>query len=161
MRPTGYLFFALAILCETCHAENACPWINQATALGILGTTEGSPMAAPAEVNATSCRFTYHDEDGTRELRITVEQVKDPDQIFNTYKSKCSSSASPFPAIGNKAIVCSADKKGNSEEVIGQVRDSIFTITLSTSVKKDPSMPQEVLQEKIRLAAEQVSGNLF
>jgi hypothetical protein len=161
MRHSRYLLFAFAILCETCHAESACAWINQATALGILGTSEGSPMAAPAEVNATSCRFTYHGEDGIRELRITVEQVKDPDQLFNAYKAKCSSSASPLPAIGNKAIVCSADKKGNGEEVIGQVRDSIFTITLGTSVKKDPSMPQEVLHEKIRLAAEQVSGNLF
>jgi hypothetical protein len=155
------LLFAFAILCEACHAESACPWINRATALGILGASEGSPMASPTEVNATSCSFTVHSYSGVNRLRITVEQVKDPDQVFNAYKAKCSSGISPLPAIGNKAIVCSADKKGNSEEVIGQVRDSIFTITLSTSVKKDPSMPQEVLHERIKLAAEQVSGNLF
>lgn len=161
MKHSLYLLFALAIVSKTCHAENACPWINRATALGILGTTEGSPMASPTEVNATSCSFMVHSESGVNELRITVEQVKEPDQEFDSLKAKCGSGASPLPAIGNKAIVCSTDKKGMGEKVIGQVRDNIFTITLSTGAKKDPSLPQEVLHEKIRLAAEQVAGNLF
>jgi hypothetical protein len=163
MKYSWYVLFALALLClpATCQAESTCPWINQATSLGILGTSEGSPMAGPTTVSDTACSFTYRSDSGVRELRVTVEQVQDPEQAFNTYKMRCGSGASPLQAIGNEALLCAPDKKGHSQEVVGRVRDNIFTITLSTTIEKDSFMPKDALAEKVRLAAEQVSGNLF
>ncbi len=163
MKYSGYLLFALASLCLPAagRAESACPWINKATAFGILGSSEDSPMASLSEINATTCRFTYRSDGGVRELRITVEQAKDPEQAFLAHKTRCGSSASALPAIGNEAIMCSADKKGRSEEVIGRVRDNVFTILLSTTVEKDSILTKEVLVEKAGFAAEQISGNLF
>jgi hypothetical protein len=55
------------------------------------------------------------------------------------------------------------DTKGHiyGEQVIGRVRDQIFTVTITTSARRDPSMPREALEEKTRNIAEQVAGALF
>lgn len=144
-----------------CHADNLCPWINKATAFGALGTNEDSPSASVSEISATVCSFSYHAGNVTYELRITVEQVKDPQHTFNAYKTQCGKSGNPLRAIGNEAVMCPADKKGQGEQVFGRVRDNVFTITVSTSAKNDPTMPRDTLTEKAGLIAEQVSGNLF
>jgi hypothetical protein len=69
----------------------------------------------------------------------------------------------PLQSIGNEAVTCAADTKGHTygEQVIGRVRDQIFTVTVTTSAKQDPSMSREALQEKSRNKAEQVAGALF
>ncbi len=55
------------------------------------------------------------------------------------------------------------DTKGQTygEQVIGLVRDQVFTVTITTSARNDPSMPREALEEKTRNIAEQVAGALF
>jgi hypothetical protein len=66
-------------------------------------------------------------------------------------------------AIGNEALSCAADdrKGGIGERVVGRVRDQVFTITISSTLKNDPGLNRDVLRSKIYTAAEQVSGNLF
>jgi hypothetical protein len=66
-------------------------------------------------------------------------------------------------AIGNEALICAADedKKRMGERVVGRVRDQVFTITISTSLKNDPVLTSDELRSRIYTAAEQVSGNLF
>jgi hypothetical protein len=66
-------------------------------------------------------------------------------------------------AIGNEAVTCAVDSKGKSygQQVIGVVRDQIFTVTVTTSAKKDPVMPRKALEEKSRNISEQVAGALF
>jgi hypothetical protein len=144
-----------------CRAENLCPWINKATAFGVLGGSEEAATASVSEISNTACSFVYRDEDITRELRVTVEQAKDPEQTFTTYKARCGADASPLRAIGNEAVMCAADQKGRGEMVISRVRDNVFTIKVSTSSPSDPSMPHDALVQKAGLVAEQVSGNLF
>jgi hypothetical protein len=160
-----YLRFAfllsLALLPAACLAESSCPWITKATAFGVLGVSEESPMASVSELNATACNFAYRDGKVTRELRITVEQAKEPGQTFNSYKVKCHQGGNPLYAIGNEAMICAADMKGLGEQVIGRVRDNVFTIAITTSAEHDPAMSRDVLIEKANLIAEQVSGNLF
>ena len=51
--------------------------------------------------------------------------------------------------------------KSYGEQVIGIVRDQIFTVTVTTSAKEDPAMPREALKEKSRNISEQVAGALF
>jgi hypothetical protein len=161
MRHLRLAFFVfVAFLSATCHADSLCPWINKATAFGVLGVSEESPMASVSELSATVCNFTYRDGNITRELRITVEQAKDPEQAFNAYKAHCGKDGNSLRAIGNEAVMC-ATNKGQGEQVFSRVRDNVFTITLTTSAGNDPTMPRDVLIEKAGLVAEQVSGNLF
>ncbi len=155
------IFAALTLLPALCHADNLCPWINKATAFGVLGTSEDSPTASASQVSATVCSFTYRAGNVTRELRVTVEQAKDPEQSFNTYKAQCGPSGNPLRAIGNEAVMCAAGKTGQREQVFGRVRDNVFTINLSTSAANDSFMSRDALIQKAGLVAEQVSGNLF
>lgn len=156
------LFMLLAPWPAVCQRP-MCPWLNLATASGVLRTSATSPMAILSGVSATECHFTYQDSIASRALTITVEQVEDPDREFIAYKNRCVSSATAVRAIGNEAWMCVADAKGQmyGEQVIGRVRDNIFTVVVSTNVRNDPSMPREMLEEKARMIAEQVAGSLF
>jgi hypothetical protein len=120
-------------------------------------------MATLSEGSTAACRFVYHDATASRELRITTEQVQDPGQAMTRYKARCHGEASPLQAIGNEAVMCAADIKGQAdgEQVIGRVRDQVFTVTMTASVRNDPSMSRDALREKTRTIAEQVAGALF
>ncbi len=151
------LFFSASI----CRAENLCPWINKATVFGVLGTTEDVATASVSEISSTACSFVYHHGKITRELRVTVEQTKDWDKMLTAYKARCGRDVNQLHAIGNEAVMCAANQKGQAEQVIGRVRDNVFTISVSTSARNDSSMIGEALLQKAGLVAEQVSGNLF
>ncbi len=157
------LLVLLAPWPAVCQMNTGCPWLNVATATGVLRSGENSPMAILAEGTKPACDFTYHDATASRELKITVEEVQDAQQAMAAYKARCGSSVTPLRAIGNEAVTCAVDSKGKSygQQVIGVVRNQIFTVTLSTSAKKDPAMPREALKEKSRDISEQVAGALF
>jgi len=146
-----------------CEMNTGCPWLNVATATGVLRSAESGSMAILAEGSKPACDFTYHDATASRELKITVEEVQDAHQAMAAYQARCSSSATPLRAIGNEAVTCAMDSKGRSygQKVIGVVRDQIFTITLTTSARKDPTMQRKALEEKSQNISEQVAGALF
>jgi hypothetical protein len=146
-----------------CQMNTGCPWLNVATATGVLSGGESGPMATLAEGGKAACDFTYHDATASRELKITVEEIKDAKQAMAAYQARCGSGVTPLRAIGNEAVTCAVDSKGKSygQQVIGIVRDQIFTVTVTTSAKKDPAMPREALEEKSRNISEQVAGALF
>jgi hypothetical protein len=118
-------------------------------------------MATLAEGSSASCRFDYHDATASRALRITVEDLKEPGQATSAYKTRCGAGPTALRAIGNEA--CSQEINGQTygAEVIGRVRNQIFTITLTTSARHDPFMPRQALQDNVRDIAEQVAGALF
>ncbi len=120
-------------------------------------------MATLAQASAAACSFLYHDATASRELRITVEKVKDPGRGLAAYTTQCSGATTPLQAIGNEAVACAVGTKGHTygEQVIGRVRDQVFSVTITTSARRDPSMPREALDEKTRNIAEQVAGALF
>jgi hypothetical protein len=157
------LFVLLAPRHALCQANVGCPWLNVATASGVLRSSEGGTMATLSEGSRAACSFVYHDAIASRELRITMEQVQDTSQAMTAYKARCSGASSPLQAIGNEAATCAADTKGHSdgEQVIGRVRDQIFTVTITTSARNDPSMSRDALRENARNIAEQVAGALF
>jgi hypothetical protein len=162
-----YLTLALSVLLAPlpalCQANVGCPWLNVATASGVLGSGEGGTMATLSQGSRAACSFVYHDSTASRELRITMEQVQDPNQAMTGYKAHCSGKASPLQAIGNEAVTCAANTKGQTdgEQVIGRVRNQVFTVTITTSARNDPSMSRDELKEKTRDIAEQVAGALF
>ena len=157
------LFALLTSPLALCQANVGCPWLNVATASGVLRSSEDGTMATLSQGSKGACTFLYHDATASRELRITMEEVQDPKQSMTSYKARCSGEASPLRAIGNEAVMCAADIKGQAEaeQVIGRVRDQMFTVALTTSVRNDPSMSGDVLKEKTRNIAEQVAGALF
>jgi len=152
----------VALLPTICRAKTACPWINEATAFGVLGGSANSPTNL-SEISPTTCNFTYKDTAASRNLLITVEVMKVPGQAIKSYEARCTRSMNPLRAIGNEAVMCETDRKGYiyGEQIIGRVRDSVFTISMSTSAENDPSMAREALEQKVKLVAEQVAGNLF
>jgi hypothetical protein len=143
--------------------NTGCPWLNVATATGILRSSEHSPMAILAEGGKAACDFTYHDATASRELKITVEEVKDAQQAMAAYKARCGAHVTPLRGIGNEAMTCAVESTGKKygQQVVGIVRDQIFTVTVTTSAKKDPVMPRDALEEKSRNISEQVAGALF
>jgi len=161
------VLLVFAIYCLTLptvgHATNNCPWINEATAGGLLG---GDAVGMKTDATAgqpTVCTFTQQGTGVTRTLRITVEIAPEPHVRMGAVAQVCGSDASPIKAIGNEALVCTADdrKGGLGERVVGRVRDQVFTITIASTLKGDPILNREALKAKIYTAAEQVAGNLF
>lgn len=124
-----------------------CPWMNAATAAGILEGAVEMTVSTPS-----TCEF-VRQKPFVSSLRIEVATgLPTPD--------KCSSNATLLKAIGNEAVACAEDGKDGLriERVSGRVRDQHFIIRVSTT---DASWAQASLFEEARRAAEQVAGNLF
>jgi hypothetical protein len=157
------IFVLLPPLPALCQANVGCPWLNVATASGVLRSSEGGTMATLAKGSREDCSFVYHDANASRELRITMDEVQASSQAMASYKAHCSGEAAPLRAIGNEAVMCAADIKGQveGEQIIGRVRDQVFTVTITTSTRNDPSMSRDDLKEKTRNIAEQVAGAMF
>jgi hypothetical protein len=128
-------------------APERCPWLNAATAGGILG----GPVRV--EITPASCEFTR--ESGSREmvLRIEVAPTSAP-------HATCGAGAESLKAIGNEAHACAFSAKPGwlAEQVTGRVRDQAFLVRLSTN---DASTAPKTLREKACNIAEQVAGILF
>jgi hypothetical protein len=149
---------ALLLIPGICKAETACPWINTATAAGIL---EGpvNLETQNTEGNGNICEFTYHDGTMMHSLRIAVHDIQDRKKDMMTNEAQCRSRIVPLKGIGNDAMLCSVDvHSSRGEQVVGWVRNRIFIVRIDAN---DASMTRKVLQEKARMAAEQVAGNLF
>jgi len=163
MRSSRTLLFGLATLMPiVCHGQTKCPWINEATAGGILGGT----VTATANVNDHGdgvCEFSRQQGAVVYQLRVSVSMMTDIARQFPTYLAQCAPKSAPLRAIGNEAVTCSVEGNadGYAEQVVGRVRDQAFVVTVSSSVQNDPSMTQEMRREKAHLVAEQVAGILF
>ncbi len=155
-------FPAVALIPAACVAEN-CPWLNAATASGLIGADATAVYTAAASDKPAVCTFTEANAHMPRVLEIRVEITPDPRARLTALDASCTGAASPLTAIGNEAIACSADehKDKPAERVIGRVRNQVFTITLTSNGKQDSVLDRDELKMRISTAAEQVSGNLF
>lgn len=145
-------------------AANNCPWMNEATASGLLG---GDAVGAysPGSTNQPAvCAFTQSAADVTRILKISIEVAQDdPHTHLMKAEAACRSTTSPLKAIGNEAVTCAvSEERGiRGARSIGRVRDQIFEIVITTTRTEDPILTAAALRIRINTAAEQVSGNLF
>jgi hypothetical protein len=144
------------------QAPAACPWINLATASGVLGGEASLSLTTQSPTN-TSCTFEYKSGDEIRTLSVQVIGMVDPSKEYTTYKALCDRDATPMRAIGNEALLCPAAglASGHGLRVVGRVRTNAFILTLSTTAKSSPVMTQQAMEGKIGFVAELVSGNLF
>jgi hypothetical protein len=162
MRSSHTLLLMLALMPGVCPAQAKCPWINEATARGILG----GAVTANIKVNdqgAGVCEFSRQHEAAVHQLRIAVDILTDIPKQFPAYLAQCPPKSVPLRAIGNEAVMCSMQSKPDqyAEMVVGRVRNQAFVVRVSSSILNDPSMTQEMCREKTNLVAEQVAGILF
>ena len=131
-------FAALILLfAAASRGQQSCPWLNAATAAGVLGGDVKS------QITEDSCLFAH----GSSELRIEVKTVNLP------YKPDCSPNPTALRAIGNEAVAC---EKPGSDQVAGRVRDRAFFVRLTSN-----DFSRIALREKVHSVAEQVAGILF
>jgi len=145
----------LLLLPTIAAAAEVCPWLNAATAGGVLGGTVAVTVARAKTGDDANCIFIRHDGSLALELRIEVETMLSPAKDFPTYTARCHSASVALKAIGNEALTCS---DGHAELVVGRVRDRAFLVRISTS---DHSAQAGTLREGARKVAEQVAGILF
>ena len=163
MRNSGKLVLALLPLAPgVCLGQTRCPWIQEATARGILGGALTSNVTVKDTGDGT-CEFTRQQGDVQHHLSVLVITMTDIPKQYSRFTAQCESKGTPLKAIGNEAVECSIQTHTNlyAEKVVGRVRDRAFVVTVASSLQNDPSMNQETREEKVHLAAEQVAGILF
>jgi hypothetical protein len=163
MRNLRKFVFALSVLAPgVCLAQTKCPWIQEATARGILGGAVTANVTIKDNGDG-ACAFTRQQGDVQRHLSVLVITMTDIPKQYSRYTEQCESKGTPLKAIGNEAVECSIQTQTNlyAEKVVGRVRDRAFIVTVASSLEDDPSMNQETRREKVHLAAEQVAGILF
>lgn len=68
----------------------------------------------------------------------------------------------PLKGIGNQAVLCGAGtRKSSAEQVIGQIRNKIFVVTMDEGARLEPAPVNNPLAERVQEIAEQVAGALF
>jgi hypothetical protein len=168
MRISPTLLLATAsFTAAVCHAQTPsaltkCPWLNEATARGILGG-DVTLIVKLNDRGAGVCKFTRRQGAATHELRISVDLMSDIPKQFPTHLAQCPPKSPALPATGNEAVTCTTHTKENhyAELVVGRVRNQAFTISISSTTQDDPSMTQKECREKTNQIAEQVAGILF
>jgi hypothetical protein len=145
-----------------CHGQTKCPWMNEATARGILG----GAVTAAATISASGggvCTFSRRQGSGVHELSISVDIMSDVPKEFPAYLAQCAANSTPLRAIGNEAVICSMRSKEDLpiERVVGRVREKAFVVSVSSKEHEDPSVTQEMRRHQANVAAEQVAGILF
>ncbi len=152
------LFAVLIALPLFGQAEQTCHWINAATVASILGRPVNSTVKKKADY--TACEFgSLHSP--VYRLRAQIGPLPRGAGKWSAMESLTCYNHQPeaLTGIGNEAAACIKDAHGRRcEEIVGRVRDQLFSITLMTS---DRSASTASLIEKTREIAEQVSANLF
>jgi hypothetical protein len=144
-----------------CHAQSLCPWINAATAEGVLDVkVKASVQETPGK--DTNCIFKSVDTNGTRSLVVEVHDIGDREKGYSEAESKCTSAPTPVRGLGNEAFECVADHSdSHAMMIIGRVREKLFVVSVIMTGRIDRGLTAASLEDKVTIAAGQVVGNLF
>jgi hypothetical protein len=171
-----------ALVPEQCNAQSKCPWLNAATAAGLLGGEVQLVVTPPVDPGKSkgagaamyseqlrmdrydvSCDFSRKTDTGARTLSIVVKTMTDPGKEFASFLALCTGSTVAQKGIGNEAVQCVW--KDNShpgyEQVIARARDRAFVLTLHRDAASHPAPDSGELSPEARNVAEQVAGSLF
>jgi len=154
------LVFSLALaLPAIAAARQDCPWLNAATAGGLLDGEVTSATQLSKTGVAGSCDFTSREGSATARLFIQVVMLT-ASQTYAAYQAQCGPHATPLKTIGNEAVLCpyTSTPGESGQQVVGRVRNHAFLVRLTVRGRAAPAI---LLQEKIREAAEQIAGSLF
>src|SRR5271155_3750436 len=107
------VFGVLLFLPALCRAEN-CPWLNAATAGGLLGGEVTMEVTRPGPTDVT-CKFVLKTEPTHAQLDIMVHTMTTVGDEFPQMLAECGAASTPLKAIGNQAVGCS--KSDETSEV--------------------------------------------
>jgi hypothetical protein len=162
--PSPLLALAILLLspADLCKAQPVCPWLNQATASGLMGRPMSAPVIRGSAPNLT-CTSQGLKNGEIATLSISVIQMTDPVTEYARLASKCGLADAALAGIGNEAILCRADPspQTHAERVIGRVRDRALIVTASTNARFKPPFSRGTIEEQAKAVAEQVAGTLF
>jgi hypothetical protein len=155
------------------HAQKVegCPWLNAATAAGVLGSEVHMSVTNTAKSSAellngatpdTTCEFTSLHGSPAATLRIVVRTSLDRSKEYSTLIATCGSPTRRIVGVGNEAVGCSA-KKGSvvTEQIVARVRQRAFVVSLSKPGSGAGSEEDQALLDKLQNTAEQIAGSLF
>jgi hypothetical protein len=144
-------------------SEVQCPWLNAATAAGVLGGDVQASALPLTPQGDTTCDFTRTEHSAVLTLTITVHTMALPSKDFSTYLAQCAGTTVRLRGIGNEAIQCvsSSGPSNGEEQIIGRVRERAFIINLKRGLTKKAASDQSGLSDEARNIAEQVAGALF
>jgi hypothetical protein len=136
-------------------AEQTCPWLNAATAGGVL---EG-PAHATVTKSGEDATCEFARQNSVAKLRIEVVTMGASRGELAAYKAQCAGPVAPLKAVGSEALACGIETRNGeaAEQVAGRVRKQAFLVRVSAG----SAFSRETLREKAIKVAEQVAGNLF
>jgi hypothetical protein len=164
------------------RAQARCPWLNAATAAGVLGGEVQTSVAAPVDPGASKargvamypdqvrmdrfdvpCDFSRKVDSRVYKLSIAVRTMHDPEKDFASVLALCTGSTTPLRGIGNEAVQCiwKDDSHADDEQVIARVRDRAFVLTLHRDATAIAGGSRDGLRDDTRNVAEQIAGSLF
>lgn len=158
-----WLLFLVLLSMPAARASTTqqCPWLNSATAAGVLeGPVTVSVSYLDPDNRDAACEFTYRADHTVRTLRIEVNTMKDLSHDFAEYIAKCGQDAKALPAIGNEAIACRIPgyDRQVAEQVVSRVRERAFIVGV---LSNGAATERDAMRDKARKVAEQVAGFLF
>ena len=154
------LAIALVLLPIAARAAESCPWLNAATAGGVLGGTVSAQVTHPsANEDDAACAFELRRGELSSRLTVNVTTMGAAKAEFPSLLAQCGADKTELKAIGNEAFACGgADHGERWQRVVGRVRDRAFVIELRSN---DPTLAADALAGKAHQAAEQVAGILY
>ena len=160
-----FIFLVIAGACASpmrCGAQTQCPWLNAATAAGVLGGEVQASTTPLTPQGDTTCDFKRTQQSVAFALKIAVHTMALPLKDFAAYLAQCAGTQVPLKAIGNEAFQCVLSKNpDNGEQIIGRVRDRAFVIDIRRGSTRPSTSTQNGLSDEARNVAEQVAGALF
>jgi hypothetical protein len=161
----GTAIVGLLLVCATARAQSHCPWLNDATAAGVLNNPVTLEMKSGGPAG-TTCTFRYGRGNATLSLQIVVREIddlgKDPGKTAELYEAQCTSPQVSLRGVGNEAASCAADaRRSIGEQVIGRVRNQLFIVPLRAERGNVAAAERESLREKTESVSESVAGALF
>jgi hypothetical protein len=164
------------------RAQAKCPWLNAATAGGVLGGEVQMAVTAPVEPGPVkgvgtamysdqvrmdrfdvNCEFTRKVTSGVDTLRITVKTMGDQAKEFHSFVALCGGQTVALRGIGNEAVQCVMKNSSETaqQQVIARVRDRAFVLTITRPAAEAAAVTGDGLRDDTRNTAEQIAGSLF
>jgi hypothetical protein len=145
-----------------CRAEVLCPWLNAATAAGVLGGEVQLSVSGVTPLGDATCDFVLKQSASTS-LHITVHTMSQIAADYAAFVAQCGGTFVPLRGIGNEAGQCVPDRNRTQEgeRIVGRVRDRAFLIAVRRSPPASPVASKQGLSDETRNLAEQIAGALF
>jgi len=165
-----------------CSAESRCPWLNAATAAGVLGGEVQMTVSQPVDPGPVkgvgtamypdqlrmdrfdvTCEFHRKTDSADYSLHIVVKTMNDFSKEFPAFLAQCTGTTTALRGIGNEAVQCAMKNDSDMlhEQVIARVRDRAFVLTISRARGPQAAADGNPLSNETRNTAEQIAGSLF